>query len=140
MPNATLSGTLYVQPSDASGAFPAGASSVPLSLSPSLKPLLVDSGMQKRNVASPLAFVALSGVGATDTVTQGTFLYLKTNAPMQVRMTFNNPAGGVTSAVTNVGSSVGGGQIIQEFDPTRWLTLLEVEGSGTVEWLVGGPL
>lgn len=140
MPNATLSGNLYVQPSDASGAFPAGATSIPLALSPSPKSLTVDSGVVKRNVASPAAFVALSGVGASDAVTQGSFLYVRTNAPMQLRMTFNNPAGGVTTAVVPVGSSIGGGLLVLEFDPTRYLTLLEAEGIGTIEYLVGGPL
>jgi len=139
MPNATLTGNLYVQPSDASGSFPAGATTIPLALSPSPKSLAVDTGVVKRTVTSSSSPATLSGVGAADTVTQGSFLYLRSNAPMLVTLTQNNPAGGTTVAVLAVGSSTGGGLLVMEFDPTRYLVGLSAQGSGTIEYLVGGP-
>lgn len=135
MPNATLTTTLLVQPSVADGSFPVGASSVPITLTPSPKPLVVDTGVMKRNLASPAAYVTLSGVGATDTVTQGSFLYLRTNAPMLLRLTTFNPAGASVVSVFPVL-----GLFVTEFDPSRYLTLVEIQGTGVVEYLAGGLL
>lgn len=134
MPTITFAGTLAVQPTQADGSFPAGATSVPFATTPSPKAIGVDTGVQRRPLASPLAFAALSGVGATDTVTQGTFLYFRSNAPVVLQLTFANPAGGTTTAVVPVS-----GLYVAEFDPTKYLVGLAAEGTASaIEYLIGG--
>lgn len=94
----------------------------------------VGTGILKRNVASPAAFVALQGVGATDTVTRGKVLYLKTNAPMLIRISNDDGAGGTTTATI----PIEGGPMLLRFQAAKFLKLLEVQGSGQLAYLIVG--
>lgn len=135
MSQVTLSGTLTVAPATVvDGTFPAATTTTPLALNPTQKQANVDTGIQSRNLNSPSSYATLSGVGATDTVTQGNFLYLRTKVPMLVQLVVNNPAGG-TVTVTGIPIN---GLLILEFDATRYLVGLSVQGSGYVEWFVSG--
>lgn len=134
-----ISGTLTCQPtSSADGTFPGGSDSIPLGLNPSQKPASVDTGVVQANINSPGSYATLPGVGAAqgNAVTQGNFLYLRTKVPVLVQLTVNNPAGGTT---TIAGIPVNG-TFILEFDATRYLVGLAVQGSGVVEWFVSGNL
>jgi hypothetical protein len=112
--------------------FPGAEASVPLSLTPSSKPANASPGFARRAVSSPGAYVTLTGVGAADTVTQGTLLYLRTREAVLVRLTTYDPGGDVASVLPVKGT------VIIEFDDVKYLKLLEVKGTATVEWLVTG--
>ena len=79
------------------------------------------------------SFAALPGVGAGGVVTQGTFLFIRTLGTMQVRTTTYNAGGNVTAV------EVINGIKAVEFDPGAYLVLLEVQGSGQVEYFASGP-
>lgn len=129
----SLTGTLIAGPGTVTeSSFPGGVTNIPIALTPPAKSFNVDSG-GTRSVSSPSAYVALTGVGVADTVTQGKFLYLRTSTPMLVRLTTVNPPGADVVSVVPVQ-----GLLVLEFDPAKYLKLLEVQGSGVVEWFVCG--
>lgn len=119
--------------SDPSSTYPLGTGSTPLTFNPAAKIANVNSGFGSTNVNSPSSFQALSGVGPTDDVTQGNLLYIRTRSLMQVKLTFNNPLGGTTTAINQIN-----GMCVMEIDPTAYLVGISVQGVGAVEWLVTG--
>lgn len=80
---------------------------------------------------SPSTYVALDGVGTNNTVPKGDTLYMRTQVPFKVRLTFAD-----ASVITNLPLQ---GLFILELDPANMLTLLEAEGAGQIEWFVSGP-
>lgn len=119
----------------APGVTPASTETIPLSLLAGTKGWNVSCGPSSRNLTSAYGtYSTLSGVGATDAVTQATVLYVRCSAPMQLRFTQANLAGGadIVSVIQAQGSSV------HEFPDAGYLKLLEASGSGTVEWLATG--
>jgi hypothetical protein len=91
------------------------------------------TGASKRTIASPSAFVALEGAGTT--VLRGDFLYLHSNADIEVRLTVDDGAGApvVLDPIPHVGL------FLKEFPPSKYLRLVEVKGSAQVAYLVSGP-
>ena len=133
----SLDGTITSGPptSVPPGATPAATDTIPLSTLATPKGWNVVTGPNSRNVASSFGtFSTLSGLGAADSVTQGTFLYLRASAPLQLRMTQANLAGGAD--IVSVHQVTG--PLVQEFPDAGYLKLLEVSGTATVEWLVSG--
>lgn len=132
-----ITGTLTSGPSSSEdGVFPAGSDSTPLYLNPSPKPAAVNSGIRTRNMNSAGAYVALSGIGVADDVTQGTFLYLRTKVAMMVKLIVSNGAGGT---VTLTGLPING-LFIMEFDAAKYLVGVEVQGVGQIEIYASGNL
>lgn len=131
----SLQGAIVAGPVTASETFPASTLNVPLATIFSPKPSAVSTGVLTRNVnvAVP-AFGALQGVGPTDTVTQGDFLYFKSNGPVILRVTTDDGLGGQAQALVPVH-----GIAMLEFQATRPLELLEIQGNARVEYLVSGP-
>lgn len=131
-----LDGSLTVSPPSSSdgGDFPSMTIAESLSTLPNPKLSNCATGIVSRTINSPSAFVALSGVGATDTVTKGDTLLMKTKAQFTVRMTFLDPAGGadIVSVVPLYGT------MFAEFQPLGTLKLLEVKGSGALAYLISG--
>lgn len=109
--------------------FPSGASFIPYATNPDPKPVQVNTGDMVANVSTD-SFVALAGLGANQAVTQCTFLYLRSNTPMQVRTTDLNG----NKAVETIK-----GLKVVEYDPNTYIVLIEVLGSGVVEYLAAGP-
>lgn len=91
-------------------------------------------GAITRTLASPGSFVTLSGIGASDAVTQGSFLYVMTDAAMTLRITCDDGAGGTALELIPVQ-----GLFVRQFDPTKPLELLEVRGSGRITYAACGP-
>lgn len=91
------------------------------------------SGVLTRQVASPGAFIALSGVGSTDAVTQANALYFKCNSPMQLRVTFHPLSGPDYKSVIPVS-----GPMVLETPDDQYITGLEVMGAGPIEYLATG--
>lgn len=132
----SVDGTLEVGPQSAGdSSFPSMSVSEPLALTPTPKLSNACTGTVVRNLNSPSSFAALSGVGATDAVTKGDTIYIRANAPIQVRMTMADPGGGsdVVSIVPVYGLA------LVEFSPTGYLKLLEAKGVATISYLISGP-
>ncbi len=133
----TLDGALTVGPGSAAvaGGTPAATDTIPLSTLQSPKSYNVVAGPSSRTLATAYGtYVTLTGVGASDAVTQGTFLYMRASAPVQVRLTMANLAGGAN--IVSVVQFQGPFQM--ELPSTGYLTLLEGSGSATIEWLCTG--
>lgn len=135
MPNVvTFKGTLLAGPPKSStSSFPTGLSNASFELKPPNKSALVATGIQTPNVSSPTMFVELSGIGsAPATVTQGTFLYLRTSAKMIIRITQQGDSGDEISELYVDGIYA------QEFPAANYLKLLEAKGTGVVEYFASG--
>jgi hypothetical protein len=141
----TLGGSLTVSPptvvgtvvsSSPANTVPAGVSQVPLTLSVSPKQSPVNTGLRHKLLASPSSFVTLSGLGSGDDVTTADTLYIKSDAPIQIRQTMQNPAGG--SPIVSIETL--GGVKFQEFPASGYLTLLEAMGSANLEVFISGPM
>jgi hypothetical protein len=126
-------GDIEVRPQQVSEtSFPGGRADIILRLTPSPKPENVHTGVQLRDV-NTLVYVVLSGLGSSDSVTQANFLYVRTNAPMLLRLTFEDGASPDIVSVVPIN-----GVYILEVDQNRYLKLLEVLGQGKIEWFVSG--
>lgn len=89
----------------------------------------------RQSVNSASAFVPITGVGPTGSVTQGLFLYLKTDARFMVRVTQK----GTTNLDPDIVSTFPlQGMLMMQFPLENTLKLLEVEGIGPVDFFVGG--
>ncbi len=129
----TLQGTLLAGPAKGSSAgFPTGLVNAEFTLRPSSKGAAV-SVYDVRNLSSPSGFLTLRGVGAGETVTQATTLYLRTESPMQVRLTYDDGSGGSRTATLDVE-----GLCILEAPSTKFIKLLEASGVGVVEYFASG--
>jgi hypothetical protein len=129
----SFTGQLICGPGSSSDStFPAGSTSIPFATNPDPKPASVSTGDQIVTVNNP-SFAALPGIGSGGVVTQGTFLFIRTIGTMQVRTTTYNVAGNVVAV------EVINGMKAVEYDPGAYLVLLEVQGSGQVEYFVSGP-
>jgi len=130
----SLTGTLVAGPSASSdNAFPSGTTTIPFNLNPDPKGYSVDTGRNVINVNSPSAFVPLPGVSSAGPVTNASLVYVRTQAGIDLRITRVNPAGG--SFVVTVHPD---GLFVWETDPAQPITLLEAQGSGTVEYYACG--
>ncbi len=132
---AELSGNLRAGPSQGGETFPSSSADVPLQLLSKQKAFNAATSVLVRqlNAASP-AFVALDGLGPTETVTKGTLLYVRTQSPIVLRLTTSNPPGADVVAVVPVL-----GTVIMEFPDVRCLVLLEAQGTAMIEHFVCGP-
>jgi len=128
-----ITGALVAGPQSTSDCgFPGGVLNVALALRIPSKPAAVQV-TQVRQLASPSAYVALDGVGAGEAVTQGNFLYLKTNAPIVIRMTTKVAVGPNLVAEIPVY-----GLLILEVPDANYILLLEAQGAGTLEYFISG--
>lgn len=129
-------GTLIVGPATVSdSAFPAAESTVPFAPVTSPKLSVVNTGIKHRQVNSPNAYVALSGVGTGDDVTRADTFYAKNNAPMKLRLTFAQP--GTDDLVTEVPLY---GTKLEEYPSDQYLKLIEIKGVGLVEYFASGQV
>lgn len=106
---------------------------MPLRFRENTKGFSVATGVLTRKLNSVGSFVALQGVGATDTVTKGTFLYFKSDALIELRLTTDDGVGG--SVVAIIPPS---GFVMLELDATKFLKLLEARGVASLEYFVCG--
>jgi hypothetical protein len=139
--NVTIDGRLVEGPTSANEAplFPSGSTLVPFTLNAgsSPKPAQVSTGAKVRTLASPNAFVSLSGVGATDDVTQADTIYIRVvQGGFQFRVTYHNPNG---SPIVSVLPSAGLIVLEPDAEGGYYVTLLEAQGAGQVEYFASGP-
>jgi hypothetical protein len=125
-----FSGTIVSSPGAAADcSFPAAVTQIQFSGGQSL--IANVSSLNAKAVNSPSAYVQLDGLGVGETVTQGTFLYLRSNTAMVLRMT----TFGAPDLVAEIPIQ---GTVIYQFPQAAYLKLLEAKGVGTVEYLVAG--
>ena len=130
----TLSGVLQVGPANpVDGGFPGASENIPIGFISGTKQYVPGTGVLTRNVASPGAFLALDGVGPAATVTQGTFLYFKSNTPVILQLTCDDGLGSTVVIEQPVQ-----GMYMLEFPSSQPLELLKIKGSATIEYLVVG--
>jgi hypothetical protein len=128
-----VTGTVFVGPqSSGSGVFPAGSVNTPFETTPNPKISQVSSQNELR-VQSPSAFQQLSGLGAGWTVTKADTLYLRSDAPVILRLTQANPSGPPTVQTVAIQ-----GLFISEFPQVNALILIEVQGSAGIEYVISG--
>jgi hypothetical protein len=128
-----LDGSLQAGPPNATeGTFPASVFNTPLILTPNPKPWQVAEPTLTRRVSSPSSYKTLSGVGTNDTVTEATFIYLRTDANLLVRIT-QTIATVPTTAVHSIR-----GLCILEFPDNEPVTLVEVQGTATIDFFAQG--
>lgn len=119
-------------PRSGSGTFPVGLVNITFGLKPANKVSAV-SAKGVRNLASPAAYVTLHGVGTGEDVTQANFLFIQTDNPIDVRITCDDGAGGSVVAVVSVD-----GILIVEKPSTKFIKLVEAQGTGVVEYFASG--
>lgn len=116
------------------GTFPSARFDAIIALRDGSKSFNAATGILSYNVASPgPAYQTLDGVGAARTVVKGNFLYFRTSSQIQLRLTTDDGIGGSVLSILPVY-----GLLVVEFDDSKFLKLLEAQGSGMVEYLVSG--
>jgi hypothetical protein len=115
--------------------FPSGACTINFGLNPPQKQYVVTTGDQVVTVAAPTpnVYQAIDCIGTGGAVTQALTLFLRTQVPMMVQMTFNNPNGGTTVITEPIN-----GVKLQEYPANGTLIALGVQGAGSIEvWAAG---
>jgi len=126
-----LTAQLVIGPGQVSDSyFPSGSTTIPIFLNPTPKTYAVDTGPQRPQVNSPSAFVALSGIGSGQTVTQASYFYFRCQTPVQLKITY---LGDATQYIRYVN-----GVVMEECDPTHPITSVQIQGSGQVEYWACG--
>lgn len=132
-----VDGTLTAGPPSVSeGLFPAMVATAPLFLKNGLpgKGYQVGTGVLTQRVNAPFpGFAPLTPVGPFGVVSKGDTLYMKCISPMIVRITRQDPLGPDVTYLVPLD-----GMFFQEFPSNMLLTLLEVQGSGDIEYFVSG--
>jgi len=136
----TLSGTLTLG-EGCGGTFGGGCSggaadttySLGLGSCPKLATAALGTGPSTRSINSSGAFVALEGAGTS--VLRADFLYLHSNATVDIRLTVDDGSGGdvVLDPIPHRGL------LIKEFPAEKYLKLVEVKGVAQIAYLVSGP-
>lgn len=129
--DAVISGALTAGPAAVGDVtFPVASYNTPIAGTVSYK---VGAPGGPREVAtSSNVYAALSGVGTTDTVKKALLLYIRANNAVLLRLTTYSAGGDVVAVLP-----IKGAQVLT-FDPDRYLKLVEVSGTATVEWFACG--
>lgn len=128
-----LQGTIISgPPRSGSGTFPAGLVSIAFTLKPANKSSPV-SAKAVRNLQSPNSFATLHGIGSGEDVTQANFLFLQTDNPIDVRITCDDGNGGSVVSVVSVD-----GLLMMEKPTSKFIKLLEAQGTGVIEYFASG--
>ncbi len=120
-----LSGSIVAGPPGGSDTlFPGSQVNIALSLAATPKSFDVASGAIQRNIPAGATYVDLDVAGPNTATTKGEFLYLRSDAPADVRLTTDDGAGG-----TVVSSFPIKGTLVIELDPAKFLKLLEARAA-----------
>lgn len=120
-------------PNAGESVFPGTTAAIPINLTPNPKNWQHATGVLTRvvNVTSP-TYLALDGCGATSTVSECNLLYFRSSAPLTLRITQTVSAAPVVTVHRVYGL------LIWEVPESEPITLLEVQGNGTIEYFVQG--
>lgn len=134
-----VQGTVLGGPTTIGAGFPQALFTTILATNPTPKPFSLASGVISRRlaVASP-AFAPLQGVGPTDTVQRGDFLYFRSDSQVLLRLSQTDPLNPLNPPLQR--ELYVNGLVIIEFPQSSPLVLLEGQGSATLEYLITGQL
>lgn len=126
-----LTGSLIAGPPTVTdGTFPGMSATAPISTKENPKTYQRATGILRRTEA----YVAFTDLGEPGNVVNVvTFLYFKSDGPIELRITTDDGAGGDEVAIIPVD-----GLCILEFDALQFLKLLEMNGSATIEYFLSG--
>jgi len=126
-----LSGSITAGPTSGNGGvFPGASMVVPLGFAQNPKGYQRATGILERSLALGV-YTDLGEPG--NTVTQATFLYLRSDAVIDLRLTTDDGVGGNVISVVPVH-----GLAMFEFPSTKYLKTLEALGTGKVEYFLSG--
>jgi hypothetical protein len=132
----TFDGSLHAGPSVVSETiFPSSSADAHVGLLPCKKPYTVATGLLSYPLASPSAFVTLSGVSPSlaGAVSRATFFYFRCESAMRLRLTIDGAADPDYTSVLDLR-----GILALEFPDENALLLVEAEGEGTIEYFASG--
>lgn len=137
MGQVNVQGSITGGPPTQGTGFPGAVFNVQLATTPAPKTFSAGSGVIQSRVAtvSP-AFEPLSGVGPTDRVKRGDFLYFRCDAPLLLRISQTDPLNPSDPPLQRL--LYVQGLCILEFQPASPLVLLEAQGAATIEYLITG--
>jgi hypothetical protein len=98
------------------------------------KSYAVATGILELSLNTPSAYQTLPGVGAAPGVTHADTLYFFSDAPVLLRLTTDDGAGGSVLSVLPVD-----GLVVLEFQAAKFLKLVEAEGTSPIEYFASGP-
>jgi len=131
VPKVTLSGNIQAGPVEGSDTarIPSGTISDPLAFSSGEELTYgVSTGLMVR-ILTGASLATLYGVGATDSVTKAKLLYVKTNAVVTLRLTFQDAS---TASVPVAGV------LLYEANPSNPVTSIAVTGTATIQYAAFG--
>jgi hypothetical protein len=128
-----LQGALTGGPPSGGDTFPAAVFTAPLRFRSNPKGFGVATGVLTQIVASPAVYLTLPGVGTGGVVTKADTFYLKSSGPIDLRLTTDDGAGGDVVSVVPCD-----GLHLSEFPTSKFLKLIEVQGSATIEYFASG--
>lgn len=133
----TIQGAITAGPPTVGVGFPSALINTPLSTTPSPKSYSKGTGTIQSSVAtaSP-SFEALSGVGPTDRVRQGSLLYFRCDAQLLLRISQTDPLAPSDPPLQRLVYVQG--LCIIEFPGSSPLVLLEAQGAANIEYLIIG--
>lgn len=133
----TVNGAITAGPPTVGVGFPQMLANAQLATTPSPKPFSKGTGTIQSTVAtaSP-AFEPLQGVGPTDRVRQGSFLYLRCDSQLLLRISQTDPLNPGDPPLQRLLYVMG--LCIIEFPSSSPLVLLEAQGSANIEYLITG--
>ena len=127
----SVSGSIIGGPASASEGFPSAQFITQLKLRQSPMGFGAATGVLTQRLNSPSGFAELVGPGTV--VTRATFLYIRSDTDLLVRLTTDDGAGGDDVVVIPVG-----GLFLFECSGSKYLKLLEAQGSALIEYLAAG--
>lgn len=127
-------GTIQAGPaSSGDGVFPSSTFDGQIRLRTSPKQYLACTGSTGRAFNSPSSYVALPSIGTGGDVTKVDTLYIRSSSEVSLQLTTDDGAGGDVVAIIPLD-----GGILLEFPTTKYLKLLELKGSATIEYFASG--
>lgn len=120
----------------ADSSFPSGVLQINAGLNPTLKPYGVSTGAVVTIAQAPPGFQTIDSIGVGGQVTQVTTFYCRTQALMELQLTFADPNGGpdiVSKMPLN-------GVYLAEFPTNGYLKALGVQGAGPFEYWASGTV
>lgn len=138
MGQVAINGALLGGPTVIGGpGFPGAIFNAPLALSTNPKAYSAASGVLTRRVATlPLAWTVLTGVGSDDSVQRGDTLYIRSDAPLMLRLSRVDPLAPLGPPIEF--EVYIQGLYVMEFAPGSPLVKLEAQGAATIEYLITG--
>ena len=130
-----LSGSLIAgPPCSRECEFPSGITTLSLGFRYQPKGYSVATGILQQNISiGSGSWVTLSTIGSGSTVTKCDTFYIRSNGPLSMELTTDDGSGGSVVAVLPLN-----GLSLLEFDESKFLKLVRLSGTATIEYFACG--